>query len=107
MTPEHALINQIRIECGKLGYIVIRMNIFKGQMIMPNGDIRHIESGIPKGFPDLMILRTNGEACFIETKIHPRKPTSDQVKVQKILCNLGFKAGTVYSLKEALNLIGV
>lgn len=105
MTQEHALMNQIRIECGKRQYMVIRMNVFKGDMLMKNGDVRHIQSGIPDGFPDLMVLKNNGEVCFIETKIKPRKPTERQFLMINLLKKHGFKAGVAYSLDEALKIL--
>jgi len=104
MTPEHRLMNEIKIECGKKGYLVIRMNVFKGKMITPQG-VEWIDSGIPEGWPDLMILKPPGEVIFIETKIKPRKPTEIQLKIQSILKSLGFKAETVYTLKEAMEVI--
>lgn len=105
MTPEHRLMNQIQLACGKRGYLVIRMNVFKGVLVDPKGNDRYINSGIPEGFPDMMVLKPNGEAVFVETKIHPRKPTEIQVKRQALLRQYGFKADTVYTLEEAMKLI--
>lgn len=104
MTPEHKLMNEIKIECGLKGYLVIRLNVFKGKMITPQG-VQWVDSGIPEGFPDLMILRDDGIVCFIETKIHPRKATPQQLKVQSILKAMGYRVGTCYTLKEAMEVI--
>lgn len=105
MTPEHKLMNQVRLECSKRGYVVIRMNVFKGILIDPNGNDRYMDSGIPEGFPDLMVLRNDGKACFVETKIHPRKPTKIQLQRQELLRSLGYQAGTAYTVDEAMEII--
>lgn len=105
MTPEHKLMNEVRLYCGERGYVVLRLNVFEGVLIAPNGEDRFMQSGIPKGFPDLLVLKDNGEAVFVETKIHPRKPTEIQLKRQKLLRNMGFKADTVYTIEEAKKLI--
>jgi hypothetical protein len=102
MTPEKSLMNDVRIALGKIGCIVIRMNV--GTFLDPH-DGRPVNTGIPVGFPDLMVLRPDGKACFIETKIHPRKPTEDQLRIQALLRSKGYPAGTAYSVDEALAII--
>lgn len=105
MTPEHALMNAIRIECGRRGYVVIRTNVIAGNLVHADGTSRYVESGLPVGWPDLMVLRPDGVACFVETKIRPRKPTGDQLRVQALLRSMGFRTGTAYSVEEALEII--
>lgn len=67
--------------------------------------IDNMDSGIPEGFPDLMVLRSDGKACFVETKIHPRKPTKIQLQRQELLRSLGYRAGTAYTVDEAMEII--
>lgn len=96
MTPEKRLMNEIRIECGRRGWVVIRMNV--GKVRMDNG--RWFDTGIPKGFPDMMVLTNDGRAFFVETKIKPRKPTKQQVEKLNLLQSLGFKAEVIYDIDE-------
>lgn len=100
MTPEHALMNEVRERLGKLGWITLRINV--GTFLSSDG--RHVSTGGPKGFPDIMALK-DGKAIFIETKIHPRKPTADQLRVIDALRKQGFKATVAYSVEDALKLV--
>jgi hypothetical protein len=102
MTPEHKLMDDVRIACGKKGMIVVRMNV--GTFLDPH-DGKPINTGIPVGFPDLMVLCPDGHACFIETKVHPRKPTADQLRVQALLRKNGYRSGTAYTVDEAMGII--
>jgi len=101
MTPEHKLMNEVRIEMSKRQCLSFRMNV--GLYYSMSGDLT--QSGLPKGFPDLMILRPDGVACFIETKIHPRKPTPEQLNMQKALRGRGYKSGTAYTVQEAVAIV--
>ena len=105
MTLEHKLMNQVRLECSKRGYVVIRMNVFKDILVDPNGNDRYMDSGIPEGFPDLMVLRNDGKACFVETKIHPRKPTKIQLQRQELLRSLGYYSGPPCPVDEGMAII--
>lgn len=101
MTPEHKLSNEIRLYCGERGWLCFHTNV--GKFYDRNGNI--VTTGLPVGWPDLMILTNDGKAMFIETKIHPRKPTSEQVERQKLLRSHGFVSETVYSLNEFIHLV--
>ena len=102
MTPEHRLMDEVRVECGKRGWAVSRMNV--GTFLDPH-DGKPINTGVPVGFPDLMVLRRDGKACFIETKVHPRRPTEEQLRVQSLLRASGYRSGTAYTVEEAMKII--
>jgi len=52
--------NQIRIECGKKGWVALRTNV--GKFPIDGG---WFDTGLPKGFPDLLVLTNTGEAIFV------------------------------------------
>ena len=52
-----------------------------------------------------MILTDKGKAIFCETKIHPRKPTKDQLNTIDILQKRGFLAFVCYSLEEFIEVV--
>lgn len=101
MTPEKKLMNEIRIEAGKRGCAVIRLNVGKFQLITGEW----FDTGIPKGFPDMMILTPNGRTIFVETKIHPRKPSKDQIHMIEFLKSKNQEVYVIYNVKELLKII--
>lgn len=68
-------------------------------------DGRLFDTGLPRGWPDLLILTPNGQTIFCETKIHPRKPTVDQLRTIDLLKSYGFLAFVSYSLEEFIQTI--
>lgn len=95
-TPEQKLDKEIMIYCGKCGWLCFHTNV--GSVMTADGRI--FRTGLPKGFPDLLILMPNGETVFCETKIHPRKPTQEQINCINLLKSYGFLAFVAYSLEE-------
>ena len=101
MTPESRLMAQVMIWCGERGYLSFRCNA--GTFISADGS-RYVK-GLPQGFSDILILRNDGKACFVETKIHPRKPTKQQLDFIAAVKKYGYRAGVAYSLEEAIKII--
>ena len=103
MTPESRLKNQVELFLSENGYIPLRLNV--GLFFTANGT--PIKTGLPKGTSDLIAIQPGtGRAVFIETKVHPRKPTSEQLNFIEVMRKQGAIAGVVYSideLKELLN----
>ena len=61
---EHDVQNEIRIWCGEQDLLNFRANVIKGYS--PDG--RWISSGLPEGFPDLIVLTNNGRTIYVECK---------------------------------------
>lgn len=95
-TPEQRLTKEIMIYCGGRNWLCFHQNVGT----IKTNDNRYVRTGLPKGWPDLMILTDKGKAMFCETKIHPRKITNEQEHMLKILCERGFLAFVAYSLEE-------
>ena len=75
-------------------------------------DGKHIVKGLPKGFPDLFgviprQLTADGRPMpiYLEAKVHPNKPTPEQIEFLKDAQRAGCIAGVVYSVEEAWELI--
>lgn len=96
MTPEKRLMNEIRIWCGEHNLICIRANV--GKVLLATG--QWFDTGLPVGFPDLMIFNGKGETAFCETKIHPRKPSAEQLEFLSEMKKRRFRAIVAYSLAE-------
>jgi len=96
MTPEHRLSNQIRLACGQRNWLCFHINV--GKIQLPDGSV--FNTGVPNGWPDLTIITDDARVIFIETKIHPRKPTADQINMIKTLRERGFIAEVIYTFAE-------
>lgn len=97
---EHDLQNLIRLKLSELGWTTFRTNVGKVKL----ADGRWFDTGLPKGFSDLIALK-DGVLVFIEAKIHPNKPTKDQINFLNNMQKNGFKGDVVYSVDEAVNLV--
>ena len=93
---EGQLINEIMRALGKVG-CVYRTNA--GSFKLPNGKYFR---GMPEGFADILFIRRDGVACFIETKVKPNKPSEKQLEFIEKMKRHNCKAGVAYSLDDAL-----
>lgn len=96
MTPEQALDHKIMVWCGEHNYLCWHINVGGGYL--PNGS--YFRTGLPKGASDLWIITDKGKLILCETKIHPRKPTSEQLHFIDIMRSRGVNAFVAYSLDE-------
>lgn len=99
MTPEHKLMSEIKLWCGQHDYECFHVNVGKVKL----SDGRWFDTGIPKGASDLWIFTNNGKTIFCETKVHPRKPTLEQLNFIEQQKKRGFVAFVCYSLQEFIN----
>lgn len=120
VTPEKALMDSVMLWCGQNGYYCFRCNVglmfTKRKPTMTDSDwvcmatgerasFSHMATGLPKGFSDLLVIRPGKSPAFVETKVHPRKPTEDQVRFIEAMRSAGCSAGVAYSLDEARKII--
>lgn len=75
-------------------------------------DGSHIIKGLPKGFPDLfgvipkdLVADGRPMPVFLEAKVHPNRPTKEQLDFLAEYRRAGCIAGVVYSLADAWKLI--
>lgn len=52
---------------------------------LPNG--AYVNSNVPVGWPDLTIIANDGRVLFVELKIHPNKPSKEQLHYLSVLPN--------------------
>jgi hypothetical protein len=98
---ESRLVYEIMRELGKFG-AVYRCN--SGSVKLPNGKRFN---GMPKGFSDVMFIRPDGVACFVECKTDRGKPTEDQKRFIARMQRLHAKAGVARSIEEAMDICGL
>ena len=99
MTPEQVLDKKIMLWCGEHNWLCFHINV--GKIKLPNGT--YFQTGVPVGWPDLIILTNDCRVMFCETKIHPRKPTPQQLNFINNLNMRGIKAFVAYSLEEFID----
>lgn len=75
-------------------------------------DGRRFSTGLPKGFPDLFGVLPPWESksgqektVFLEVKVHPNKPTPEQVAFLDHYKRMGCICGVVYSVDDAWALL--
>lgn len=100
MTPETKLATECKLWCGEHNYIMIRQQ--SGTFYSQNG--MPVKIGF-EGLSDYIIFGNNGDCYFVETKIHPRKPTQKQLEFLALMRSRGFKCGVVYSVSDLERLI--
>lgn len=100
--PETILQNKIRVAlCEHGGGVCLRWN--SGVFLTPDG--RKITVGTP-GVSDLLYVG-NGYIAWIEVKIHPNKPSAEQLAFISTMQALGHRAGVAYSVQDALSIAGI
>lgn len=101
MTAEQRLDHEIMLYCGIHNALCFHTNVGKIKFYdEKQKKYRYFDTGLPKGWPDLMIIPQDKPVFYCETKIHPRKPTEDQIKIINLLQNKGKLAFVAYSLEE-------
>lgn len=100
MTPEMRLLRKIQIYCGTKNCLAFHQNV--GSVKMADG--RFFSTGMPQGWPDMIILTNNGKAIFCEVKVHPNRPTKEQINTIRVLTERGFLAFVAYSLDEFIEM---
>jgi hypothetical protein len=98
---ESRLVYDIMRELGKHG-AVYRCN--SGSVKLPNGKRFN---GMPKGFSDILFIREDGTARFVECKTDKGKPSSEQERFIARMQSLRAKAGVARSVEEAMNICGL
>ena len=98
---ESKLINDIMKELGKHG-AVFRCN--SGSVRLPNG--RRF-AAMPKGFSDIVFIRPDGIACFIECKTDTGRLSDEQERFISRMQELNARAGVARSVGEAVEICGM
>jgi len=98
---ESRLVYEIMQELGKHG-AVYRCN--SGSVKLPNGKTFR---GMPKGFADVMLIRADGIACFVECKADKGKLSDEQERFINRMQELNARAGVARSVLDAMNICGI
>ena len=64
-------------------------------------------SGLPKGFSDILFIRPDGKACFVECKTGKNKASPEQAQFISKMQGLGAMAGVAYTPEQAAQICGI
>jgi hypothetical protein len=96
---ETILQNLIRCELSKHGIVIrLQSGVFQG------ANNQSIKCGFT-GLSDLLFLSRDGKAVFLEVKTATGRPSAEQINFIETVRKMGFSAGIVRSVDEALELI--
>lgn len=96
MKLEVKLQREIMLDCGRLNWLCFHINV--GKILMPNG--LYFSTGLPNGWPDLLIITDYGATIYVETKIKPNKLSPNQIKMFKILTEKQVIVKIIFSISE-------
>lgn len=99
-TPEKNLSNRIRLHAGK--HNILAFDVNTGGGLLANGG--YMRTGLPKGFPDLMLLTNTGKIAFVEVKTKTGRLATHQRDFIDMLTKRGFIATVVWSFEDYLTL---
>lgn len=102
-TNEHELMKNIQFVLNSCGYHTFRANVGKIKI----GPGRWFDTGLPKGHPDLYGYTPKGRCFYLEVKFGKGKPSSEQIKFIQTAQANNCLAGVVYSIEEALQVVGL
>lgn len=98
---ETDLMHAVMLAVTEAGCQIFRTNV--GKVRTPDG--RFFDTGLPKGHPDLYGFRPDGQIFYIETKLHPRKPSKEQRQFILAMIGKGAAAGVAYTVEEAMQIV--
>lgn len=101
MTPEHRIMNEIRLWCGEHNILCFRYNVGKHKLL----DGTYFDTGLPNGFPDLIVLPGEGLIIFCEVKTATSKQRPEQIEFENLVKKRGYKYIVSHSLNEFINQI--
>lgn len=102
MTAEHKIQSDIQVAVSKNNCRIFRTNVGKVRM----SDGRWFDTGLPKGFPDLMGFRlSDKQIFFIECKNEIGKPRKEQIQFHEFLTQYNVIHGIARSVGDALKII--
>lgn len=98
---EHDVQSEIRIWCGEHDLLAFRANVISGYS--PDG--RWITSGLPEGFPDLLVLNNYGRTIYVECKTLKGRARKKQIALRKDLESRGHIYLMPRSLQQFIEMI--
>ena len=102
MISEHEIQSRILVAVSQHHCTIFRANVGKVKM----ADGRWLDTGLPKGHPDLYGFRWSDHRVFyIEVKNEKGKPRADQIKFHEMLTKREIIHGIARSAGDAIKIV--
>lgn len=101
MAKEMDILNAIRLKLEELGCKTFRLNVGK----VKTADGRYFDTGLKPGVADIMGVRWDGKAIFIEVKAGKNKPRLEQCNFLLAMLKHNACAGVAYSVEDAIKIV--
>lgn len=93
---EHDVQNEIRIWCGEHNLLAFRANVGSGYTV----DGRYFTTGLPEGFPDVIVLDDDGHTIYVECKTLVGRARESQKRLHAELRKRNHTVLISHSLEE-------
>lgn len=109
-----AILKSIQLELTKLHCRAFRTNVGEGwvgkSIRQSDGTVviqhaRHFQTGLPVGFPDLLVILPNGRVVFMEVKTATGKVRPEQKRMHEFLDSMHQHHCIVRSVEDAVKII--
>jgi len=100
MLKESNILKSIRLWCGQNNILCFRCNV--GKFKTDNG---WIDTGLPNGWSDLVLLLPKGRFVFVECKNATGKLREDQVRFANAVTALGFEYLVARDVSDVQNFL--
>lgn len=109
---EMELLKQIQLALTKRGCRAFRANVGQGwtgrAMTLSDGTVvikgaRRFSTGLPEGFPDLLVIAPGGRVVFMEVKTESGRVSAAQEHMHEFLTGFGQHVCVVRSVEDAIN----
>ena len=101
MTKEKYLTKKIQLICEQNNIVCFDVNV--GKFELKTGG--YFDVGLPKGFPDLLLLTPDGRVIFIEAKTETGRLASHQKDFLNFLRAKNLPAFVIYGIDDFLFLL--
>ena len=99
-TAEKNLANCIREHCGENNILAWDVNVGGGELVRGG----YFRTGLPKGFPDLLLIPEDGVTVYIEVKTKTGRLAEHQRRTIELFKKRGAPAFVVWSFEGYLEL---
>ena len=101
MTPEHRVMNEVRLAMGEAGWLCFRCNVGTWE----TKDGAFVSTGLPRGFPDLIAFGPEARCVLIECKAPKGRLRPDQISFKRAIEALGFEYVVARSAADVAHLM--
>ena len=114
MGAEMDILKDIQIKASELGWRAFRVNVGSGwigdSMRCKDGSVliknaRRFQTGLPNGFPDLLIIGPQGQTVYAEIKTPNGKMRIEQLRFHQFLKRMNQRVCVLRSVDDLIKIV--